>query len=54
MNSKTAKTPPKERDSGGIPFDEALRRLVNAPPQHKPGKKKPTPSKGGTTKRKER
>jgi len=28
-----------------IPFDEALRRMLNTPPQHKPAKKAPAKKK---------
>jgi hypothetical protein len=43
---------PSERDKRGlqekpIPFDEALRRLVNAPPKHK-AKAETQPKKGKT------
>jgi hypothetical protein len=34
-----------QREVVAIPFDEALRRMVNAPPQHK-STKKPSPKKG--------
>lgn len=33
-----------------VPFDEALRRLVKAPPQHKPAKKSEAKRKDGAKK----
>jgi len=32
----------KEQDVPGMPFDDALKRLLNARPQHKTAKKKST------------
>ena len=39
MTSKGEKKPTKDDTSEGIPFDEALRRMVNTPPMHKKGGK---------------
>jgi hypothetical protein len=49
MTSKSAQRPKprpqKKAEDAPIPFDEALRRMVNAPPQHKTAKKAVTKRK---------
>jgi hypothetical protein len=39
MKMKMALRRAKERGSETVPFDDALRRLVNTPPKHKKGGK---------------
>jgi len=43
VSSSQRQVAKKEKGDEAIPFDEALRRMVNAPPQHKTAKKPTEP-----------